>query len=53
MSCMVTTILTDCELYKTGAGDNDDGDDNDDVGDDDSADDDDCSNKCVTVLKTR
>ena len=38
MSCMVTTILTDCELYKTGAGDNDDDDDNDDVDDDDSDD---------------
>ena len=30
VSCMVTTILIDCECYKTGAGDNDDDDDDDD-----------------------
>ena len=51
MSCMVTTILTDCELYKTGAGDNDDDNDDDDDDDDNDSDDataagvaDDCSN---------
>ena len=48
---MVTTILTDCELYKTGAGDNDDDNDDDDDDDDNDSDDataagvaDDCSN---------
>ena len=30
VSCMVTTILIDCECYKTGAGDNDDDDDDND-----------------------
>ena len=35
---MVTTILTDCELYKTGAGDNDDDNDDDDDDDNDSDD---------------
>ena len=33
---MVTTILTDCELYKMGAGDNDDDNDDDDDDDNDS-----------------
>ena len=31
------TILTDCELYKTGAGDNDDDNDDDDDNDSDDA----------------
>ena len=51
MSCMFTTILTDCELYKTGAGENDDDDNDDDDDDDNDSDDataagvaDDCSN---------